>query len=115
MRNDLPPRTPNVPGRPLTGPEKAAVLLAIVGEKTATTLAGSLEERELIMLRQGIHRMAQIETEHVEQVFEDTRKHLSKANINILPQETSEYLMRVLTKAMGPEKATHIIGRIFHE
>lgn len=113
MRND--PRAATTPGRPLTGPEKAAVLLAIVGEKTATTLAGSLEERELIMLRQGIHRMAQIETEHVDQVYEDTRKHLSKANINILPQETSEYLMRVLTKAMGPEKATHIIGRIFHE
>src|SRR5258706_6203795 len=100
--------------RPLNGPEKAAVLLALVGEKTATALAGELEERELIMLRQGIHRMAQIETEHIEQVYEDTRQRLNEANINILPQEPCDYLMRILTKVMGPEKATHIIGRIFH-
>jgi flagellar motor switch protein FliG len=100
-------------GRPLTGPEKAAVLLALVGEKAATDLAGELEEKELVMLRQGIHRMAQIEPEHIDQVFEDTCRHLNKANI--LPEGTAEYLMRVLTKAMGPEKANSIIGRIFQE
>jgi flagellar motor switch protein FliG len=101
------------PGRPLTGPEKAAVLLALVGEKVATALAGDLEERELVMLRQGIHRMAQIEPEHIDQVFEDTCLHLNKANI--LPEGTTEYLQRVLTKAMGPEKAANILSRIFKE
>jgi flagellar motor switch protein FliG len=110
MRID--PRREGIMGRSLTGPEKAAVLLALVGEKTATALAGDLEERELIMLRQGIHRMSQIEPEHIEQVLDDTRKQLNKANIFL--EESADYLLRVLTKAMGPEKANNIIGRIFH-
>jgi flagellar motor switch protein FliG len=97
----------------LSGPEKAAILLALVGEDLATSLVSELQERELIMLRQGVHRMAQIETTHVDEVFEDTCKQLKKANI--LPQQTNEYLERVITKAMGPEKANAILGRIFQE
>jgi flagellar motor switch protein FliG len=98
---------------PLSGPEKAAILLALVGEELATSLVSELQEKELIMLRQGVHRMAQIESIHVDEVFEDTCKQLKKANI--LPEQTNEYLLRVITKAMGPEKANAILGRIFQE
>jgi flagellar motor switch protein FliG len=98
---------------PLSGPEKAAILLALVGEELATSLVSELQEKELIMLRQGVHRMAQIESTHVDEVFEDTCKQLKKANI--LPEQTNEYLLRVITKAMGPEKANAILGRIFQE
>ena len=97
----------------LSGPEKAAILLALVGEDLATSLVSELQERELVMLRQGVHRMAQIETAHVDEVFEETCKQLKKANI--LPQQSNEYLERVITKAMGPEKANAILGRIFQE
>ena len=97
----------------LSGPEKAAIFLALVGEESATALAGELQEKELIMLRQGVHRMAQIEPDHVDEVFEEACKQLKKANI--LPEETNEYLERVITKAMGPEKANAILGRIFQE
>jgi flagellar motor switch protein FliG len=97
----------------LSGPEKAAIFLALVGEELATALAGELQEKELIMLRQGVHRMAQIEPDHVDEVFEEACKQLKKANI--LPEETNEYLERVITKAMGPEKANAILGRIFQE
>lgn len=97
----------------MSGPEKAAILLALVGEDLATSLVSELQERELIMLRQGVHRMAQIESTHVDEVFEDTCKQLKKANI--LPEQTNEYLERVITKAMGPEKANAILGRIFQE
>lgn len=99
--------------RRLSGPEKAAVFLALIGEETATSLAGELQEKELVMLRQGIHRMAAIEPEHIDEVFEDTCRHLNKANI--LPEGIGEYLQRVLTKAMGPEKADVIISRIFQD
>ena len=97
----------------LSGPEKAAIFLALVGEELATALAGELQEKELIMLRQGVHRMAQIEPDHIDEVFEEACKQLKKANI--LPEETNEYLERVITKAMGPEKANAILGRIFQE
>jgi flagellar motor switch protein FliG len=97
----------------LSGPEKAAMFLAIVGEELATALAAELQEKELIMLRQGIHRMGQIEPEHIDAIFEETCRHLKKANI--IPEGINDYLQRVLTKAMGPEKASSIINRIFQD
>lgn len=97
----------------LTGPEKAAIFLALVGEELAGAIAGELQEKEIVMLRQGVHRMAQIETEHIDEVFEETCKILKKANI--FAEGTNDYLQRVLTKAMGPEKAAAVLSRIFTE
>ena len=98
---------------PLSGPEKAAVFLALVGEELATAVAGELQEKELVMLRQGVHRMAQIGPEDIDEVFEDACRFLKKANI--FAEGTSDYLQRVITKAMGPEKANAILSRIFQE
>jgi flagellar motor switch protein FliG len=97
----------------LSGPEKAAIFLALIGEELATSLAGELQEKELVMLRQGVHRMAQIGPEEIDEVFEDTCRYLKKANI--FAEGTTEYLQRVLNKAMGPEKAAAVLGRIFQE
>jgi flagellar motor switch protein FliG len=97
----------------LAGPEKAAIFLALIGEELAGAIAAELQEKELVMLRQGVHRMAQIETEHIDEVFEETCRILKKANI--FAEGTTDYLQRVLTKAMGPEKASAVLGRIFTE
>jgi flagellar motor switch protein FliG len=97
----------------LSGPEKAAVLIAVVGEELATSLCGELQEKELIMLRQGVHRMSQISPEDIDEVFEETCRNLKK--FNIFAEGSSDYLQRVLTKAMGPEKASAILSRIFQE
>ncbi|HTN72826.1 MAG TPA: flagellar motor switch protein FliG [Methylomirabilota bacterium] len=98
---------------PLSGPEKAAIFLALVGEELAAAVAGELQEKELVMLRQGVHRMAQIGPEDIDEVFEDACRFLKKANI--FAEGTSDYLQRVITKAMGPEKASAILSRIFQE
>jgi flagellar motor switch protein FliG len=97
----------------LTGPEKAAIFLALVGEELAGALAAELQEKELVMLRQGVHRMAQIAPEDIDEVFEDACRYLKKANI--FAEGTSDYLQRVLNKAMGPEKAAAVLSRIFTE
>ena len=97
----------------LTGPEKAAIFLALVGEELAGGIAAELQEKELVMLRQGVHRMSQIETEHIDEVVEETCRVLKKANI--FAEGTNDYLQRVLTKAMGPEKAATVLSRIFTE
>lgn len=97
----------------LSGPEKAAIFLALIGEDLAGAIASELQEKELVMLRQGVHRMAQIETENIDEVFEETCKVIKKANI--FAEGTNDYLQRVLTKAMGPEKASAILSRIFTE
>ena len=96
----------------LTGPEKAAIFIALVGEELATSLCGELQEKELIMLRQGVHRMSQITPEDIDEVFEDACRHLKKANI--FAEGSNDYLQRVLNKAMGPEKANAVLSRIFH-
>lgn len=97
----------------LTGPEKAAIFLALIGEELAGSVAGELQEKELVMLRQGVHRMAHMETEHIDEVVEETCRILNKANI--FAEGTNDYLQRVLTKAMGPEKAATVLSRIFTE
>lgn len=104
-------KTKNKPA--LSGPEKAAIFLALVGEELAGAIAAELAEKELVMLRQGVHRMSQIETEHIDEVVEETCRVLRKANI--FAEGTSDYLQRVLTKAMGPEKAATVLSRIFTE
>jgi len=98
---------------PLTGPEKAAVFLALIGEDLAVAIASELGEKEIVMLRQGVHLMARIETDHIDEVFEETCRHLKKANI--FTEGSTDYLQRVITKAMGPEKAGALLGRIFTE
>jgi flagellar motor switch protein FliG len=104
-------KTKNKPA--LTGPEKAAIFLALVGEELAGSIAAELAEKELVMLRQGVHRMSQIETEHIDEVVEETCRVLKKTNI--FAEGTNDYLQRVLTKAMGPEKAATVLSRIFTE
>ena len=97
----------------LKGPEKAAVFLTLVGEEIAANLVGDLEEKELVMLRQGISAMALVEDEDVKQIFDDVNKRLGKSTM--MGEETTEYLRRVLSKALGSERATNLIARIIHE
>ena len=96
---------------PLTGPEKAAIFLALIGEELAAAVAGELVEKEILMLRQGVHRMSQIETEHIDEVFEETCRFLKKNNT--FSEGSTDYLQRVITRAMGPEKAVAILSRLF--
>jgi flagellar motor switch protein FliG len=96
---------------PLTGPEKAAIFLALIGEELAAAVTGELVEKEILKLRQGVYRMGRIETEHIDEVFEETCRFLKKANIGA--DGSTDYLRRVITRAMGPEKAGAILSRIF--
>lgn len=97
----------------LTGPQKAALLLTLVGEEIASSLVLQLEEKELLLLRQGIHHTAYVEKEDVDSLLTEVQQHLEKASF--LTEETAEYLRRVLAKALGPERATALMSRIVQE
>jgi flagellar motor switch protein FliG len=97
----------------LKGPEKVAVFLAAIGEELAATLIEELDERELIMLRQGSRAIAYIEQEHIDQVFSDVTRHSSQAGVAL--GETSDYMKRILVKALGPEKAAELMRRILED
>lgn len=94
----------------LKGPEKAAVLLALVGEEVAAELVADLDEKDLLLLRQGLHRMTLIEQQHIDQVYDDVSRHAEHAGL-VLGNNT-EYLSRVLEIALGPEKAAELMKRI---
>jgi flagellar motor switch protein FliG len=97
----------------LSGPEKVIVFLALAGEENASALVEKLEEKELIQLRRGTQNIRTIEQEQIDEVFVDVTKLLGRSNI--LPHGMSEYLQRVLTKALGPDKAAPILQRIADE
>jgi len=98
----------------LTGPEKAAVLLSLVGEEVAANLVATLGEDDMMLLRQGIHRMAHIEKSDVERIFSEVCDHLGKTTAS--PNNTTEYLRRVLAKAVGEDKAGTILDHLIeHE
>lgn len=97
----------------LTGPEKAAVLLSLVGEEIAGNLIATLGEDEMMLLRQGIHRMAHIEKSHVDRIFSEVCDHLEKTTVS--PSDTTDYLRRVLAKAVGPDKADVILQQLIQQ
>lgn len=94
----------------LSGPEKAIVLLALAGEECASALVEKLEEKELLLLRRGAQALAQVAPEHIEQVFAELTQQIGKAGV--LPEGAAAYLQRVLTRALGEEKAAPILKRI---
>lgn len=94
----------------LKGPEKAAVLLALVGEEIAAELVAELDEKDLLLLRQGMHRMRLVEQRHIEQVYGEVSQQAERAGLVV--GNDAEYLSRVLEKALGPEKAAELMRRI---
>lgn len=94
----------------LKGPEKAAVFLALVGEDVAADLVAELDEKDLLLLRQGIHRMTLVDQIHIDQVYEDLSERAAHAGLVL--GDNTDYLNRVLEKALGPEKAVEIMKRI---
>jgi flagellar motor switch protein FliG len=94
----------------LKGPEKAAVLLALVGEELAADLVADLDEKDLLLLRQGLHRMTLVDQRYIEQVYDDVSQQAAHAGLVL--GDNTEYLNRVLEKALGPEKAAELMKRI---
>ncbi len=95
---------------PLKGPEKAAVLLALVGEELAAELVAELDEKDLLLLRQGMHRIRLVEHRHITQVYEDVSQQAARSGLVV--SDDSAYLSRVLEKALGSEKAAELMKRI---
>lgn len=94
----------------LKGPEKAAVFLALVGEDAAATLVAELDEKDLLLLRQGLHRMTVVEQQQIDIVYEEMATQAAHAGLVL--GDNTEYLSRVLEKALGPERAAEILQRI---
>ena len=85
-------------------------MLALVGEDLAAELVALLDERDVVMLRQGLHHLSYVEKNQIEEVFVDISEFSNEAGL-ILGEDT-EYLQRILTTAFGSDKAGELIKRI---
>ena len=94
----------------MTGPEKAAVMLALVGEEVAAEVVALLDEREVVMLRQGLHRISYVEKDQIDEVYQDIITVSSQ--VGLVLGEDPDYLKRILISAFGSDKADELLNRI---
>ena len=94
----------------LDGAEKAAILLLTVGEEGASEILRHISPQELHKVGQAMADLTKVSHEQVEEVmnvFAEEVKEQTSLGIG-----NDEYLLAVLSKAIGPEKARAIVERI---
>lgn len=95
---------------PLTGAEKAAVLLLSVGEDAATEIFRNLEDAEIKRIGQAMARMHEIPSETVSRVLREFQKEMIQPRGVVT--NTRAFLNNSLTRAIDPGKARTIVSEL---
>lgn len=90
----------------LSGEEKAAILLRAIGEDAAAEVMRHLEPRDIRKV--GVH-MAELSNISKEQETEVMQEFTTSAGQGNIGFEGKEYIKAILGKALGTEKAAHIM------
>ncbi len=92
------------------GVRRSAILLLSLGEQEAAEVFKYLAPKEVQKLGGAMAKLKNIKRENIEEVLEafhaDTNVQTS------LGMDSNEYIRAVLTKALGTERATHLLDRI---
>src|SRR5690606_26707292 len=92
------------------GLNRAAILLLSLGEQEAAEVFKFLGPKEVQKLGAAMAKLKNVKREKIEEVLEafhaDTNVQTS------LGMDSNEYIRSVLTRALGEERATHLIDRI---
>ncbi|HEY9397255.1 MAG TPA: flagellar motor switch protein FliG [Burkholderiales bacterium] len=92
------------------GVRRSAILLLSLGEQEAAEVFKYLAPKEVQKLGGAMAKLKNIKRENIEEVLEafhaDTNVQTS------LGVDSNEYIRAVLTKALGTERATHLLDRI---
>ncbi|GAB4361611.1 MAG: flagellar motor switch protein FliG [Deltaproteobacteria bacterium] len=99
-----------MPELPLTGAEKAAILLLSIGEEAATEIFRSLEDPEIKMIGQAMARMHEIPSETVSRVMNEFRREMIQPRGVVT--NTRTFLSNSLSKAIDPGKARTIVSEL---
>lgn len=98
------------PGEPLSGKERAAILLMELGEDVASEVLKYIDPQEVQQVGQAIAEIGSVTSEQVDAVVEefavDVQGHTS------LGIGSEQYLRTILGNALGPERAQSFIERI---
>jgi flagellar motor switch protein FliG len=94
----------------LTGPRKAAVLIAVLGEEAASGVFKSLPEADLQRLTEAISELGRVEPETAKSVLEEFHK-LSVTQ-EYMAEGGPDYAHRLLVKAFGEDGAKNLMEQV---
>jgi flagellar motor switch protein FliG len=104
------PAPPVKPENPMTGAQKAAVLLVMLGDQASAEIVRHLDEDDIQVVSREIARLKKISTDQAEHVLEEfyqltaARAYVVKGGI--------EYARSMLINAFGPETAKRLLDRL---
>ena len=106
----MPEEDENVETSALSGTEKSAILMLLLGEDEAAAILQNLSPREVQHLGTAMYSVAGVEQNTVNAVLDEFLQTIKKqTGIGL---GAGRYIENVLTKALGDDKAQSILGRI---
>jgi flagellar motor switch protein FliG len=95
---------------PVTGAQRAAILLLTLGEQDAAEVLKHLSARDVQAVGQAMAVLTSVSREQVDQVL--TKLHDDLGRQTSLGVGTEDYIRKILTNALGETKAGSLIDRI---
>ena len=93
----------------LSGQEKSAILLSLVGEETAAEVLKSLDMHEVGKITTQMSRLKTIKKDTLETVLKEITGIIARDDIQFVAGD--EYIKKVLSKGFGEDNATKVLER----
>ena len=97
----------------LSGAQRAAIFLLGVGEEAATEVMRHMSAKEVQQVGEAMASISKLTNEQVEGVL--TEFHVESAEINPLGLEVPAFTRRVMTSALGQDKAQNILAQVLEK
>jgi len=93
----------------LSGYEKSAILLTLVGEETAAEVLKNLDIKEVGRITTQMSRLKTIRKETLETVLKELSGHISRDDVQFVAGD--EYIRKVLSRGLGEDNASKVLER----
>ena len=101
---------PRAPHEKMSGAERAAVIMLLLGEQQAADVIPFLSPKEVQSLGSAMVKVADLSQDTVNAVLDEFIGAIKqRTNIGV---GTTDYVQNVFKRALGPDKASTILGRI---
>ena len=94
----------------LSGAQRAAIFLLGVGEEAATEVMRHMSAKEVQQVGEAMATISKLTNNQVESVLADF--HVESAEINPLGLDAPDFTRRVMTSALGQDKAQNILSQV---
>tara|TARA_B100001989_G_C24525347_1_gene458341 strand:- start:307 stop:1350 length:1044 start_codon:yes stop_codon:yes gene_type:complete len=98
------------PFEALTGTQKSAILMMLLGEEEASEIIRNLSPKEVQHLGSAMYSVQGLDQDTVNKVLDEFLEIIKKQTS--LGLGSDSYIRNVLTKALGSDKAQSVLGRI---